>query len=156
MVRVFTLRVPAYKMHFIPGRRENLLAFPYLSVHPDDPEALNRQGDTRLKVGSIGLLVLERGVKSTTRSRVRVPMSVSSLSAPSFRALASSSRRAFSAHHALPSTVTRRATLPVSSRVCLRRAYSQNPNPTHQTSSGSRDKSAVGVRLYVLAPRALN
>lgn len=33
----------------------------------------------------------------------------------------------------------------MSSRVCSRRAYSQNPNPTHQTSSGTRDKSAVGV-----------
>ncbi|KAI1792502.1 SCO1 protein [Ganoderma leucocontextum] len=88
-------------------------------------------------------------------------MSVSQRSATSFRALASSSRRGFSARHTFPSAVSRHATLPASSRICSRRAYSQNPDPTHQTSSGTRDKSAVGVftpkaaALFVVTGAAL-
>ena len=46
LVRVYTLGVPVYKMHSIPEQREYLLTFPSLSVPPDDPEVLNRQGAT--------------------------------------------------------------------------------------------------------------
>ena len=74
-------------------------------------------------------------------------MSVSSLSAASFRALASCSKRSSSPRHAVPYTPSRLAAPRVNGYFCSRRAYSQNPNPTQQTSSGIRDKSAVGVRL---------
>ncbi|TBU65176.1 SCO1 protein [Dichomitus squalens] len=88
-------------------------------------------------------------------------MSVSSLSATSFRALSSCSRRSSSARHVVPHASSRPAALPWSGRICSRRAYSQNPNPTQQTSSGIRDKSAVGVftpkaaALFVVTGAAL-
>ncbi|RPD62154.1 SCO1 protein [Lentinus tigrinus ALCF2SS1-7] len=70
-------------------------------------------------------------------------MSTCTLSATVSRALASSSRRSLSLRHAktVPRTIPR-AALASSSR----RAYSQDPsNPLQQTSTGSRDKSTVGV-----------
>ncbi|TBU43980.1 SCO1 protein, partial [Dichomitus squalens] len=88
-------------------------------------------------------------------------MSVSSLSATSFRALSSCSRRSSSARHVVPHASSRPAALPWNGRICSRRTYSQNPNPTQQTSSGIRDKSAVGVftpkaaALFVVTGAAL-
>ncbi|KAI0655237.1 SCO1 protein, partial [Cubamyces menziesii] len=58
-----------------------------------------------------------------------------------------SSRHALSAHHAAQRCALRTASLP--SRTCARRGYSQTPdpklNPTQQTSSGERDRAAIGV-----------
>ena len=71
-------------------------------------------------------------------------MSACTLSATVSRALASSSRRSLPLRYAkaVPRT-TPCAGLAGSSR----RAYSQDPqNPLQQTSTGTRDKSTVGVR----------
>ncbi|KAI0773640.1 SCO1 protein [Fomes fomentarius] len=54
-------------------------------------------------------------------------------------AAAPSSRRTLATRHAIPRT---RST---TSLVNARRAYSTNPNPSHQTSSGTRDRATVGV-----------
>ena len=76
----------------------------------------------------------------------RIPMSTRTLSfSAAFTRAAASSRYTHSTRHVLPRPRTGSRSCWMSDRVCSRRAYSQGPNPTQQTSAGLRDKSTVGV-----------
>ncbi|KAI0751695.1 SCO1/SenC-domain-containing protein [Daedaleopsis nitida] len=72
-----------------------------------------------------------------------------SLSSVFSKAAASSSARILEARHAIPRSRVALRSIPtrLSSRGIARRTYSTDPNlnPSHQTSSGSRDKATVGV-----------
>ena len=109
-----------------------------------------------LNAGNVGTLdtVLNIGAwhasKRIAKARIGlVALACMSLSAVFSRA-APSARHSLSARHKLSPRYAGARCLPTLRNAVLRRSYSQHQNPLQQTSSGTRDKSTVGVRDSLL------